>query len=85
MPPSRATPHDSGQLWATIPSTYDYFICTHPPASRRTAKIFGTAKRSYGLRRARYHGMPRLSGQVHLTFVPYNLRRAAALLRAESV
>ena len=45
-------------------------------------KVFGTAKRSYGLARARYLGRRRVSLQVHLTFMAYNLRRAATLLRA---
>ncbi|WP_442885519.1 transposase [Amaricoccus sp.] len=39
-------------------------------------KVFGTAKRSYGLARARYLGRPRVSLQVHPTFIAYNLRRA---------
>lgn len=47
----------------------------------RIEKIFGTAKRSYGLARARYLGRRRVSLQVHLTFLAYNLKRAAALLR----
>lgn len=49
----------------------------------RIEKIFGTAKRSYGLARARYLGRRRVSLQVHLTFLAYNLKRAAALLRVE--
>lgn len=35
----------------------------------RIEKIFGTAKRSYGLARARYLGRRRVSLQVHLTFL----------------
>ena len=38
-PPSRAMPHDSGPLWAATPSTYDFFIRIHPPASRRAESV----------------------------------------------
>ena len=48
----------------------------------RIEKVFGTAKRSYGMARARYLGRRRVSLQVHLTFLAYNIRRATALLRA---
>jgi IS5 family transposase len=48
----------------------------------RVEKIFGTSKRSYGLRRARYLGLARVSLQVHLTFLAYNLRRAVRLQAA---
>ena len=46
----------------------------------RVEKIFGTAKRSYGLGRARYVGLARVSLQVHLTLLAYNLTRATRLL-----
>jgi transposase, IS5 family len=46
----------------------------------RVEKIFGTAKRSYGLGRARYLGLARVSLQVHLTLLAYNLTRATSLL-----
>jgi len=45
----------------------------------RVEKIFGTAKRSYGLGRARYLGLERVSLQAHLTFLAYNLTRAVRL------
>lgn len=48
----------------------------------RVEKIFGTSKRSYGLGRARYIGLARVSLQAHLTFLAYNLTRAVRL-RAE--
>lgn len=48
----------------------------------RVEKIFGTSKRSYGLGRARYLGLERVSLQAHLTFLVYNLTRAISL-RAE--
>jgi transposase, IS5 family len=50
----------------------------------RVEKIFGTAKGSYGLGRARYVGLARVSLQVHLTLMAYNLTRACALLRPRS-
>jgi transposase, IS5 family len=50
----------------------------------RVEKIFGTAKGSYGLRRARYVGLARMSLQVHLTLMAYNLTRAFGLARARS-
>lgn len=46
---------------------------------RRVEKIFGTSKRSYGLGRARYLGLARVSLQVHLTFLAYNLTHAVRL------
>lgn len=51
------------------------------PVRCRIEKVFGTAKRSYGLARARYLGRRRVSLQVHLTFLAYNLRRAVTLTR----
>ena len=50
----------------------------------RIEKIFGTCKRSYGLGRARYLGLAKVSLQVHLTALAFNLKRAAALLRPAS-
>ncbi len=54
------------------------------PVRCRIEKVFGTGKRSYGLARARYLGRPRVSLQVHLTFIAYNLRRAVTLARANA-
>jgi IS5 family transposase len=53
------------------------------PVRARIEKVFGTGKRSYGLGRARYLGLAKMSLQAHLTAVAYNLRRAAALLRPQ--
>jgi len=50
----------------------------------RVEKIFGTSKRSYGLGRARYLGLARVSLQAHLTFLVYNLTRAANLAAARA-
>ncbi len=41
----------------------------------RIEKIFGTWKRSYGLRRMRWRGLARASAQVHFTATAYNLKR----------
>jgi transposase, IS5 family len=51
------------------------------PVRCRIEKVFGTAKRCYGLARARYLGRRKVSLQVHLTFLAYNLRRAVSLTR----
>jgi IS5 family transposase len=50
----------------------------------RVEKIFGTAKRSYGLGRARYLGLARVSLQAHLAFIAYNLTRAVGLQAARA-
>jgi transposase, IS5 family len=46
----------------------------------RIEKIFGTWKRSYGLRRMRWRGLAKAALQVHLTAIAYNLRRGVTLL-----
>jgi IS5 family transposase len=46
----------------------------------RIEKIFGTWKRSYGLRRMRWRGLAKAALQVHLTAIAYNLRRAMNIL-----
>ena len=48
----------------------------------RIEKVFGTAKRSYGLRRMRWLGLAKAGLQVRLTAVAYNLRRSLGLLAA---
>ena len=53
-------------------------------ARRRIEKIFGTGKRSYGLRRIRWRGLAKAALQVRLTATAYNLRRAMAIVRAAS-
>ncbi len=47
----------------------------------RIEKIFGTWKRSYGLRRMRWRGLAKAALQVHLTAIAYNLRRGATLFQ----
>lgn len=46
----------------------------------RIEKIFGTCKRSYGLRRMRWRGLAKATLQVRLTAIAYNLRRGLTLL-----
>lgn len=45
----------------------------------RIEKIFGTWKRSYGLRRMRWRGLGKAAAQVHLTAIAYNLKRAVRI------
>jgi IS5 family transposase len=47
----------------------------------RIEKIFGTWKRSYGLRRMRWRGLAKAMLQVHLTAIAYNLRRGVTLFQ----
>ena len=51
----------------------------------RIEKVFGTWKRSYGLRRMRWLGLAKAGLQVRLTAIAYNLRRSATLLTAREV
>ena len=46
----------------------------------RIEKVFGTTKRSYGLRRMRWLGLAKAGLQVRLTAIAYNLRRSITLL-----
>ncbi|WP_201863262.1 IS5 family transposase [Microvirga soli] len=46
----------------------------------RIEKIFGTWKRSYGLRRMRWTGLAKAALQVRLTAMAYNLKRTAVIL-----
>lgn len=46
----------------------------------RIEKVFGTMKRSYGLRRMRWLGLAKAGLQVRLTAIAYNLRRSWRLL-----
>ena len=48
----------------------------------RIEKVFGTYKRSYGLRRMRWLGLAKAGLQVRLTAIAYNLRRSVTILRA---
>lgn len=46
----------------------------------RIEKVFGTAKRCYGMRRMRWLGLAKAGLQVRLTAMAYNLRRVQHLL-----
>jgi transposase, IS5 family len=46
----------------------------------RIEKVFGTCKRSYGLRRMRWLGLAKAGLQVRLTAMAYNLRRTWRLI-----
>ncbi|WP_415530536.1 IS5 family transposase [Gluconacetobacter sp.] len=46
----------------------------------RIEKIFGTWKRSYGLRRMRWRGLAKTAIQIHVTAIAYNLRRTLNIL-----
>lgn len=46
----------------------------------RIEKVFGTCKRTYGLRRMRWLGLAKAGLQVRLTAIAYNLRRTLTLL-----
>lgn len=46
----------------------------------RIEKIFGTWKRSYGLRRIRWFGLAKASLQIRLTAIAYNMRRTLSIL-----
>ncbi len=51
----------------------------------RIEKIFGTWKRSYGLRRMRWLGLEKATLQVRLTAIACNLKRTAVILTQETV
>ena len=48
----------------------------------RIEKLFGTWKRSYGLRRMRWLGLAKAGLQVRLAAMAYNLRRTVTLLNS---
>lgn len=51
----------------------------------RIEKIFGTCKRSYGLRQMMHRGIAKATLQVQLTAIAYNLKRSLNLERAHTV
>ncbi|MCB4825572.1 transposase [Roseicella aerolata] len=74
MPNGRQPP------WRHDPSTK---ASGHPGAVQircRIEKVFGTWKRSYGLRRMRWLGLAKAGLQVRLAAMAYNLRRTLTLL-----
>lgn len=48
----------------------------------RIEKIFGTWKRSYGLRRVRWRGLAKAAVQIRFTAIAYNLKRTLTILAA---
>jgi IS5 family transposase len=50
----------------------------------RIEKVFGTCKRSYGLRRMRWRGLAKAGLQVRLTAMAYNLTRGLRLFRPQA-
>jgi IS5 family transposase len=48
----------------------------------RIEKVFGTWKRSYGLRRMRWRRLAKASLQIRLTVIAYNLRRTLTIFAA---
>ena len=47
----------------------------------RIEKIFGTGKRSYGLRRMRWRGIAKAAVPIYLTAIAYNLIRALNIIQ----
>ena len=47
----------------------------------RIEKIFGTWKRSYGLRRMRWRGIAKAAVRIHLTAIAYNLKRTLNIVQ----
>jgi len=50
------------------------------PIRRRVERVFGTLKRGYQYRRARYFSLHRNTTELYLLAVAFNLRRAAVLM-----
>lgn len=48
----------------------------------RIEKIFGTWKRSYGLRRMRWRGLAKAAIQIRLTAIAYNMKRSLKIIAA---
>jgi IS5 family transposase len=48
----------------------------------RIEKVFGTWKRSSGLRRMRWRGLAKAAAQIRLTAIAYNLRRTLTIIAA---
>ncbi|MCA1444345.1 transposase, partial [Ensifer sp. IC4062] len=48
----------------------------------RIEKIFGTWKRSYGLRRMRWRGLAKAAMQIRLTAIAYNIKPSLKIVAA---
>ena len=51
-----------------------------PRIRGRVEKIFGTWKRSYGLRRMRWRGLAKAGVQICLTAIAYNMKRSLKII-----
>ncbi len=65
---------NSGSNLTTIRSALE-------PGADRIEKIFGTCKRSFGLRRMWWRGPAKAGLQVRLTMIAHNLRRTMTILK----
>jgi transposase, IS5 family len=74
-------------IWGRGPEALER-LEAHNAAVRRVRcrieKVFGTWKRSYGLRRMRWLGLAKAGLQVRLAAIAYNFRRAVTLLHASA-
>jgi IS5 family transposase len=65
------------------PKTLARFKAWNEPIHRirgRIEKIFGTWKRSYGLRRMRWRGLAKAGLQIRFTAIVYNIKRCSRIL-----
>ena len=62
--------------------TMTFIAALRQDSSGSIEKIFGTWKRSYGLRRMRWKGLAKAALQVRLTAIAYNMKRTANILAA---
>lgn len=69
-------------IWSKDPDALERWNGPIRRVRCRVEKIFGTWKRSYGLRSVRYRGLARVACQVRLTAIAFNLKRAKNLLSA---
>jgi IS5 family transposase len=71
-------------IWSKDPDALERWNAPIRRVRCRIEKIFGTWKRSYGLRSVRYRGLARVTCQVRLTAIAFNLKRANRLLMIEA-
>ena len=73
-------------MWArTEAEAQDRLRAWNRPIHRvrgRIEKLFGTWKRSYGLRRMRWRGLAKAGVQVRITAIAYNLKRTLSIVTA---
>ena len=72
-------------IWGSDPEALTQLEAHNAEVRRvraRIEKVFGTMKRSYGLRRMRWLGLAKAGLQVRLAAIAYNLRRSLRLLGA---